>query len=334
MAKTISIFLVFLFVFAAGITTVFAASEPTVAVSSVEGKPGDSVPVTITVADNPGIIALRIFVNYDSEKMQLTGVQDGTVFPAGRSTFNNCLDTNPYTMLWDDGTSKTNYTENGTLVTLTFSILDSAKEGISPITVTYDSKSTFDVNLQEVSFTMQNGSVTVSKEEKLYTTTFMVDGTAISTKQYHPGDAITKPADPTKEGYTFKGWTPSVPATMPASDQTFMAQFEKNPDPVGKVTGVSVSGMTIYYKDGGKLLPKVEMQGKTEYTVAYKVANSKILSIAEDGTVKTLHWGKTDVTVTVTDTGGNTLTDTCIIEVKCHIWQWIIIILLFGWIWY
>ena len=71
-----------------------------------------------------------------------------------------------------------------------------------------------------------------------------------------------------------------------------------------------------------------------EYAVAYKVANPKILSVADDGTVKTHHWGKTDVAVTVTDTNGIIFTETCTVEVKCHVWQWLIIIFLFGWVWY
>jgi len=34
--------------------------------------------------------------------------------------------------------------------------------------------------------------------------------------------------NPTKLGHHFVGWTPSVPATMPDSDKTFLASFEKN----------------------------------------------------------------------------------------------------------
>ena len=43
---------------------------------------------------------------------------------------------------------------------------------------------------------------------------------------YNYGASITKPADPTRTGYTFAGWKPAVPATMPAEDQTFIAIWE------------------------------------------------------------------------------------------------------------
>ena len=41
------------------------------------------------------------------------------------------------------------------------------------------------------------------------------------------GEAITAPVS-TRTGYTFDGWDPGVPATMPANDQTFTAQWIAN----------------------------------------------------------------------------------------------------------
>lgn len=246
MYKSVSLFLAFLIVIAAGIPIAVAVSQPTIMVGSVEGNPGDTISVSITVENNPGIIALRIFVEYDAEVLQLTGVQDGIVFSTGKSTFNNHLKAIPYTMLWEDGASKVNYSSDGTLVMLTFTVLKSAKGGNSPVTVSYDSSSTFNVDLTEVPFTMQNGSVTVTEEEQLYTATFTVDGTEISAKQYHAGDTIVKPADPVKDGYTFKGWMPAVPATMPTQDMTFTAVFEKVPDPVIKIHNFTANKTVDY----------------------------------------------------------------------------------------
>ena len=60
-----------------------------------------------------------------------------------------------------------------------------------------------------------------------YTLTVDADnGTAVSKETYKSGTAITKPADPTKTGYTFAGWDKTIPGTMPAEDVTVTAQWE------------------------------------------------------------------------------------------------------------
>ena len=61
-----------------------------------------------------------------------------------------------------------------------------------------------------------------------YTVKFVVDGTDVYNQKQDYASAITKPADPTKTGYTFKGWNPEVAATVPAEDVTYTAVFEIN----------------------------------------------------------------------------------------------------------
>ena len=61
-----------------------------------------------------------------------------------------------------------------------------------------------------------------------YLAKFTSEGETVKSDSVVYATAITKPTDPQKVGYTFAGWTPVVPETMPASDQNFTAQFTIN----------------------------------------------------------------------------------------------------------
>ncbi len=73
-----------------------------------------------------------------------------------------------------------------------------------------------------------NGS-TVLKiyyDRDLYEVTWNVDGAETTTEVYY-GAEIVAPADPAKDGYTFAGWTPDVPATLTEEkDLEFKATWE------------------------------------------------------------------------------------------------------------
>ena len=105
----------------------------------------------------------------------------------------------------------------------------------------------------------------------------------------------------------------------------------------GKVKSVSVDDVTMNYKASTTIKPKVEADEGITYTINYESSNSKVATVDQNGNVYgAKKWGKgtATITCTVTDECGNEVYDTCNVTVGYAWWQWIIGILLFGWIWY
>ena len=69
-----------------------------------------------------------------------------------------------------------------------------------------------------------------------YTITFDTNGgseIAPITQDY--GTEITAPANPTRKGYTFKGWDKEIPETMPAENITITARWKDTEKPTGEI---------------------------------------------------------------------------------------------------
>ncbi|MBQ8629943.1 MAG: leucine-rich repeat protein, partial [Prevotella sp.] len=64
----------------------------------------------------------------------------------------------------------------------------------------------------------------VEGAEKTYTLQYVIDGEVYATYNLVEGAAIEQPAAPTRDGYTFSGWS-EIPATMPAGDVTITGSF-------------------------------------------------------------------------------------------------------------
>ena len=84
---------------------------------------------------------------------------------------------------------------------------------------------------KEIPETMPAENITVKAQWEInqYTITFDTNGgseIAPITQDY--GTEITAPANPTRKGYTFKGWDKEIPETMPAENTTVKAQWKIN----------------------------------------------------------------------------------------------------------
>lgn len=123
-----------------------------------------------------------------------------------------------------------------------------------------------------------------------YTVTFETSGgstVAPITQDY--GTAITAPEAPTKIGYTFAGWNPEIPATMPAENLTITAQWRYNG---GSFSSSSSYPITVPDKtENGSVTvsPKSASAGST-VTITVKPDSGYVLE-----------------TISVTDKNGNDL---------------------------
>ena len=100
------------------------------------------------------------------------------------------------------------------------------------------------------------------------------------------------------------------------------------------VKGVDIKDIKLTYKKSEKIKPNITADEGAKYTVKYESSNPKVASVDKNGKVTALKKGTAKITCTVTDSNGNTVSDTCNVTVKYNLGQWLIIILLFGWIWY
>lgn len=167
-----------------------------------------------------------------------------------------------------------------------------------------------------------------------YTVTWNIDGKTV-TEIYAAGDKLTPPTVPSKSGYTFKGWDKSVPSTMPASDLTFTAVYEKNVEKKN-VKSVSIDDISLNYKKSTTLKPTIKADDGAKYKVEYSTSNAKVATVDKNGKVTATKRGSgtATITCTVTDSNGNVVKDTCKVSVKLSFGQILIVYVLFGWIWY
>ena len=159
---------------------------------------------------------------------------------------------------------------------------------------------------KEIPETMPAGNITVKAQWEInqYTITFDTNGGSEIvpiTQDY--GTEITAPDNPTRKGYTFKGWDKEIPETMPADNITVKAQW-----------GINQYTITFDTNGGSEIAPITQDYG-TEITApdnptrkgyTFKGWDKEIPETmpADNITVKA-QWGINQYTITFDTNGGS-----------------------------
>ena len=159
---------------------------------------------------------------------------------------------------------------------------------------------------KEIPETMPAENITVKAQWEInqYTITFDTNGgseIAPITQDY--GTEITAPDNPTRKGYTFKGWDKEIPETMPADNITVKAQWEINQYTIAFDTNGG-SEITPITQDYGTKITAPDNPTRKGYT--FKGWDKEIPETmpAENITVKA-QWEINQYTITFDTNGGS-----------------------------
>ena len=294
----------------------------------------DGTPVTVTYKDGSGEYAKQIVqagekaVKPDDPKM------NGLTF-GGWYTDEDCTDGNEYNFT-APVTKGMTLTAKWTANSYTITFDTNGGSAVAPITQDYGTAiiAPADPTREGYTFmgwnpalpaTMPAEDMTLTAQWRInrYTVTFDTDGgstVAPITQDY--GTAITAPADPTREGYTFVGWDKAIPATMPAGDMTIKAKWKDSEKPTGEIKisenswKAFLNNITfgLFFKDTQTVTINAADNSGEAVTVEYLLSNKELTKTALDGMTFTAYTAPFSIApdneyiiyVRLTDAEGNT----------------------------
>ena len=152
--KLISIVLSLAMVFSFTMVSAMAANEPTVTVETAEtqAKAGDEVTLNVSIANNLGFTNYEWNIQYDKERLELTKIEGNGL---ASSNVNHSRTGYGYATFAAATASEV----DGVLLTLTFTVKDSASSGLAEVKISSDN---FKNNGQMINATYVSGGVTVA----------------------------------------------------------------------------------------------------------------------------------------------------------------------------
>ncbi len=135
-----------------------ASDIPTISLSNSECYPGETVEVHVSMQNNPGIVSMTLTVEYDETVLTLIEVSDTGVMPG---QMHSAKKVSPYTLTWENDTSRENFYVNGDIAVLKFKVSENANAGNYALKLGYPRDGIFDFDVENIDFSLSHGSIAV-----------------------------------------------------------------------------------------------------------------------------------------------------------------------------
>ena len=271
------------------VSIVNALEEGTIEISKPTGKVGETVDVTFAINNNPGLVGMALNVTFDDSVLQLITVNDGGIL--GANAHKPELE-NPYTLSWSNDTMRTNITDNGTIVTLSFLIKETAQKGNSyeiKASYDYDNYDIYDVDSNPVKFNIVNGYVNVINDIPESTTAEPTEEPTTVEPTEEPTTVVPTTAEPTEEPTTVAPTT-AEPTEEPTTVAPTTAEPTEVPTTVAPTTAEPTEVPTT-------VTPTTAEPTEVPTTVAPTTADST--TATDSSTVASVTYDVTNIETTI-----------------------------------
>ena len=138
------------------------ALDGTISVTSVtSARAGDTVTVTVSLQNNPGLLTAFFNISYDDTVLELQSVTDAGLFGTDGMMTGGDISAVPLGVVFMEENANP-VSADGDLMTLTFKVADNAPQGSYSVSVTCDPQNTFDGTAAMQPYDLVTASGTVS----------------------------------------------------------------------------------------------------------------------------------------------------------------------------
>lgn len=134
-------------------------------IDDARARVGQEFSVKININNNPGIVSLKLAVNYDAEVLELVNAKAGDfskgISTAASSSFGPTTK-QPFIVNWVDALSTKNIAADGKVATLTFRVKETTASETT-ISIEYDPNNVFDKDYNNVYFNTVDSTIVIPK---------------------------------------------------------------------------------------------------------------------------------------------------------------------------